>query len=138
MRLFNELQTRNRDLTEALDRQTATAEILRVISQAQADIQPVFEAIADSAMRLFGAWSASVHRYEDGLLRLAATRGGLPGSGQAFMEQLQAPRRPTDDVPRERAVMTGTVQHVVDVEADPAWGPHLRERASLRGFRSGI
>jgi signal transduction histidine kinase len=138
VRLFQELERRNRELTEALDRQTATAEILRVISQAQADIQPVFEAIADSAMRLFGAWSASVHRYEDGLIRLAATRGGLPGTGQVFMEQLQAPRQPTDDVPRDRAVMTGTVQHVVDVEADQAWGPRLRERASLRGFHSGI
>src|SRR5262249_25595693 len=41
VRLFTELQTRNRDLTEALDRQTATAEILRVISQSQTEVQPV-------------------------------------------------------------------------------------------------
>ena len=58
-----------------------------MISQAQADVQPVFEAIADSAMRLFGAWSASVWRYDGELLRLAAARGGLPGSIDAFMEQ---------------------------------------------------
>ncbi len=45
-RLFNELQTRNRDLTESLEQQTATSEILRVISQSQRDVQPVFEAIA--------------------------------------------------------------------------------------------
>jgi hypothetical protein len=54
---FKELEASNKDLTEALGRQTATAEILRAISQAQTDVQPVFEAIADSAIRLFGAWS---------------------------------------------------------------------------------
>jgi hypothetical protein len=51
VRLFKELEARNKDLSAALDRQTATADILRVISQAQTDVQPVFEAIADSAMR---------------------------------------------------------------------------------------
>ena len=48
-RLFNELQTRNRDLTESLEQQTATSEILRVISQSQSDVQPVFETIAVNA-----------------------------------------------------------------------------------------
>ena len=48
-RLFNELQTRNRDLTESLEQQTATSEILRVISQSQRDVQPVFETIAANA-----------------------------------------------------------------------------------------
>ena len=96
VRLFTELAASNRDLTDALDRQTATADILRVISQAQADVQPVFEAIADSSMRLFGAWSASVWRYEDELIRLVAARGGLPGSSEALMEQRRAPSaRPT-------------------------------------------
>src|SRR5690348_9010557 len=65
-------------LAESREYQTATAEILRAISQAQTDIQPVFEIIADSAMRLFKAWSVSVFRYEGDLIRLAATRGGLP------------------------------------------------------------
>ena len=51
-RLFNELQTRNRDLTEALEQQTATSEILRVISQSQRDVQPVFETIAANARKL--------------------------------------------------------------------------------------
>ncbi|HSE06369.1 MAG TPA: hypothetical protein VLK35_19640, partial [Methylomirabilota bacterium] len=71
-------------LTEALDRQAATREILEVISGSAADVQPVLEAIADSVMRLFGAWSVGVFRYEDELIRPAAVRGGLPGSGDAF------------------------------------------------------
>jgi len=64
-------------LTEALERQAATSEILKVIAASSADVQPVFEAIAESAMRLFGAWSASVFRYEGGLIRMVAARGGL-------------------------------------------------------------
>jgi GAF domain-containing protein len=138
VRLFRELQARNAELTESLDRQTATAEILGTISQAQANAQPVFEAIADSAMRLFGAWSVGVYRYEAELLRLVAARGGLPGSSETLREQFQAGRRPTGDAPRDRAVVSRVVQHVVDVETDPAWGPRFREQARLRGFRSVV
>jgi hypothetical protein len=89
--LPDEGEARNRDLTESLERQTATAETLRAISQAQTDVQPVFEAIADSAMRLFGAWTASVYRYNGELMSLAAVRGGLPGSSDWMVARLQAP-----------------------------------------------
>ncbi len=136
VRLFTELEARNRELTDALARQTATADILRAISQAQADVQPVFEAIADSAMRLFGAWSASVFRYEAGHIRLAAARGGLPKSGETWVERLQAPRLPAEDRPEGRAVLTRVVQHIVDGDSDVSWGPSFAEDIRLRGFRS--
>ena len=136
VRLFKELETRNRDLMESLDRQTATADILRVISRAQTDVHPVFDAIADSAMRLLRAWSASVWRYEDDLTRLVAARGGLPGSSEAFMEQRQAPRHPVDDSPASQTVLTRMVFHSADVETDPTWGPRFRAEARMRGFRS--
>jgi signal transduction histidine kinase len=140
VRLFKELEERNRDLTDALDRQTATADILRTISQTQADIQPVFEIIADSALRLLGAWAASVwaFRQEDDLIRLAAARGGLPGSVERFMEQRRAPHRPTEGSLSGRTVLTQTVQHVVDTEADPSWSARFREEARMRGFRSAV
>lgn len=127
-----------RALTEALERQAATGEILKVIAGAPADIQPVFEAIAESAMRLFGAWSVSVFRHEAGLLRMVAARGGLPGSSEAFLAQLGAPRLPTEDRPEGRAVLTRTVQHIADVETDLSWSPRLRADAKLRGFRSVV
>src|SRR5262245_28512602 len=143
VRLFTELQEKNgaltdahAEVTEALDRQTATADILRVISQAQVDVQPVFEAIADSAMRLFGAWSTTVSRYEDGLIRLASARGGLPWSSEASMEQFQTPCPPTGDFPSDRVVLSRAIQHVTDVDADPSWNLPLRQLAKVRGYRS--
>jgi GAF domain-containing protein/CheY-like chemotaxis protein len=78
VRLFSELAARNRDLTDALDRQTATAEILRVVSQAQADVQPVFDTIARSAARLCEATDAHIWQREGDRLRVVASLGGLP------------------------------------------------------------
>jgi GAF domain-containing protein/DNA-binding response OmpR family regulator len=78
VRLFTELEARNRDLTDALDRQTATAEVLRVISQAQADVQPVFDTIARSAGRLCEAADAHIWQREGDRLRVVASLGDLP------------------------------------------------------------
>jgi GAF domain-containing protein len=144
VRLFKELEARNKDLGETLERQTATADILRVISQAQTDAQPVFEAIADSAKRLLDAWSVLVFRCDGELVRLAAARGGRPGSSEAIMERLGAEwSRPVGLT--GRTMLTRTVQQIVDVETDTSWGPlsssagpGLRENARERGWRSTI
>jgi GAF domain-containing protein len=136
VRLFTELQARNRDLTESLARQTATAEILQVISRSQTDVQPVFEAIADSAMQLLGAGGAAVGRYDGELVSMVAARGGLPGSGDVARERLQPPHPPS--FPPEQALITRTVQHVVDVEMDPRCDAEFRRHAAARGFRSFV
>ena len=72
VRLFKELQARNRDLTEALEQQTATSEILRVISSSPTDAQPVFDLIARSAMTLCNARYCLVCRVEGDFLHLAS------------------------------------------------------------------
>ena len=72
VRLFKELQDRNRDLTEALEQQTATSKILEVIASSPTDIQPVLEAIAESATRLCEGHDALIGRVEGDILRLNA------------------------------------------------------------------
>ena len=72
VRLFNELEVRNRDLTEALERQTATSEILRVISQSPTDVQPVFDTIAKASLELCRAESVNVFTFDGKLVHLAA------------------------------------------------------------------
>src|SRR5207244_8819760 len=62
VRLFTELQTGNRELTTALDQQTATADILRVISSSPTDVQPVFDTIVRNAKELLGGHSVAVTR----------------------------------------------------------------------------
>ncbi|HLE20773.1 MAG TPA: GAF domain-containing protein [Vicinamibacteria bacterium] len=78
VRLFQELQARNRDLTEALEQQTATSEILRVISSSPTDLQPVMDAVAQNAARLCDANDAQIFRVDGDVLRLVASYGPLP------------------------------------------------------------
>jgi GAF domain-containing protein len=80
LRLFKELQSSNRELTAALDTQTATSDILRVISRSQTDVQPVFDAIMASAARLLRAHSGALTRIVDSRIGLAAM--GPPRSRQ--------------------------------------------------------
>jgi GAF domain-containing protein len=72
VRLFNELETRNRDLTEALEQQTATSKILEVIASSPTDFQPVLEAIAESATRLCEAHDAHIGHVDGEVIRLNA------------------------------------------------------------------
>ncbi len=110
VRLFKELQASKRELTTALDHQTATSDILGVISRSLADVQPVFEAIAENAARLVQAWSVTVLRWDGEFIHLAAERGGPPGSGQRLRDK--SPWLPNTTSGPGRCIATGTVIHV--------------------------
>jgi hypothetical protein len=69
---LDQLQTRNRDLTKALEQQTATSEILRVISRSQTDMQPVFDAIVGSAVRLLRGHTGALTRVAGDQVELSA------------------------------------------------------------------
>jgi signal transduction histidine kinase len=78
VRLFQELEARNRDLTEALEQQTATSEILRAIANSPTEIQPVLDVIAENAARICGTPDVAILRVENDIYRMVATYGSAP------------------------------------------------------------
>ena len=131
VRLFQELEARNRDLTETLEQRTATAEILRVISSSPTDVQPVFDTIVASAVRLCGARMGAVYRFDGELMHLVAHRNYSP----EVLELLQRmhPRPPQPDQASGKAVLTRAVAQIEDMLADPSY---VREVAVIGGWRS--
>ena len=79
VRLFKELQERNRDLTEALEQQTTTSEILGVIASSPTELQPVLDVVAENATRLCDATSTVIWRLDGNLLQQATLYGPMPG-----------------------------------------------------------
>ena len=133
VRLFTELEGKNRDLTEALDQQTATSEILRVISSSPTDGQPVFDTIAGSAMRLCDAAYSVVGRFDGELLHLVA-HAHVRAEGVEALRQY-FPMRPSRATTTSRAILDRAVVHVPDVLADPDYSTPvalaLRNRSTL-------
>jgi two-component system, NtrC family, sensor kinase len=82
---LGQLQMRDRELAEALGRETATGEILGVISRSPTDIQPVLSAVAESAARLCRAYDVTVFRVEGDVLRLVAHHGPVPATPQLVL-----------------------------------------------------
>src|SRR5262245_41660138 len=119
VRLFTELEARNHELTEALEQQTATGEILRVISSSHTDTQPVCDTIARNAARLCEATRSSVNQFDGELLTLAATHGFSVQEMEAGRQMF--PRRAAHESAVGRAVLTRAVVHIHDVTQDPAY-----------------
>src|SRR5262249_34546801 len=82
---LGQLQMRDRELAEALGRETATGEILGVISCSPTDIQPVLSAVAESAARLCRAYDVTVFKVEGDVLRLVAHHGPVPATPQLVL-----------------------------------------------------
>ena len=136
VRLFRELQARNAELTEALEQQTATAEILRAISESTTDVQPVFEAIAENSVRLSGALFGSVYRFDGELIHMVADHNYPPGALE--FSRRTFPIRPSRQMVTGRAILERAVVHVPDVSQDQE---HLLIQGNLAevvGFRSAL
>jgi GAF domain-containing protein/CheY-like chemotaxis protein len=133
-RLFNELQARNRDLTEALERQTATSEILRVISQSQRDVQPVFDTIAANARKLCDGTFGGVWTFDGELIHQVAADGFSPEGVEATRRSF--PRAPGRGSSTERAILTRDIAYIADVREDPEY--KLQDLARSVGFRSTV
>jgi GAF domain-containing protein len=140
-RLFQELQARNRELTEALEQQTATAEILRVISRSQTDVQPVFDTIVRSAVRLCDGMFCTLFRLDGELVHLVAEHNFTPEAVGAARLIFPAPL--TRQLAAARAILDRTVVHIPDVEDDPEYDPSFARAVGARSalavpiFRDG-
>jgi signal transduction histidine kinase len=119
VRLFTELQARNRELTEALEQQTATSEILRVISSSPTDLEPVFSTILANACRLCDANLASIWRYDGEFLVGAAHHNCSP----QFVDVMRTPLRPGPSGPVRKAALERRVVHVADMTTEPGFLP---------------
>jgi len=139
VRLFNELQTRNKDLAESLEQQTATSEILRVISQSQRDVQPVFQAIVENALKLCGVRSESgaLLLLDGDLLRIGALASPRPEAHQAMHQVF--PRTLAslgEGSPSVRAIATRAPVYISDVKQETS--ELQRDIASAVGYRSMV
>ncbi|MBI4203705.1 MAG: GAF domain-containing protein, partial [Betaproteobacteria bacterium] len=130
VRLFRELQLRNAEITEALEQQTATSEILRVISSSPTDTQPVFDTIARSAMSLCGAAIGVVSRYDGELIHLAA-HSHVSAEGAEAMRQM-FPMPPARSGIHGRIVLEGAVVHIPNIEADTEYSQLLKDALHIR------
>ena len=133
-RLLNELRQRTDDLSESLEQQVATSDVLRVISSSPTDVQPVFDSIAESAVRLCDGQFSFVIRF-DGKVMDFASCCGLSAEGlDAFHSILPMPA--SEDTAAGRAIVRRAVVEIPDVEADPSYGAQGRGLAKAVNYRS--
>jgi signal transduction histidine kinase/CheY-like chemotaxis protein len=130
VRLFKELESRNRDLGEALEQQTATAEILRAISSAPVDVVPVFETIARRAVSLCRSLFANVFLFDGELLHCVASHQTEIG----YVELLRTkyPMRPDRSQVSGRVILDGAVVRLEDALADSDYDQRFPAAMSWR------
>jgi len=123
VRLFNET-------TEALEQQTATAEILRAISASPSDVAPVFETILDSAARLCDSPLSAVFRYEGGVVHLVSHRNWSPSAVEEMKKYYPGP--PNSKMMSGRTILSGELQQEEDTRADSGYDQRVAQSGGWR------
>jgi len=137
VRLFTELEARNRELNQALDRETATGEILRVINNSPTSAEPVFDAILANGMRLCQADVGLLFLVDGDMFRVVADRGAPPD----FIEPRRAWHRSGPHTGLARALREQRPVHIEDMMADRAYmerDPDRLQTVELLGARTGV
>ena len=137
-RLLNELRQRTTDLGEALEQQTASSEVLRVISTSPGDLEPVFGAILENATRICQASFGTLYLTEGSVFRLAATHNVPPAYAEA--RQRDPIVSMTGNSALAQVAKTKSVVQITDVAADAAYldDPQRQKFATLTGARTLI
>src|SRR5580693_3101015 len=136
-RLLSELRHRTDDLTESLEQQTATSDVLKVISSSPGELQPVFQSMLENATRICGAKFGNLLLYDADAFRLAAIYGAPPAWAEEYRRNPVF--RPSPDVPLGRVAATKQVVHVADVAREPGYAagdPAIMRLVDIAGARS--
>jgi GAF domain-containing protein len=137
-RLLNELRQRTTDLTEALGQQTATSEVLQVISSSPGDLQPVFATMLEKAVHICDATFGNIYRWDGDALQLTATHNTPP----AYAEyRKHSPFRADQDNAVARMITSKKVVHVFDAAANETYArrdPTVVAAVELGRIRSSL
>jgi GAF domain-containing protein/anti-sigma regulatory factor (Ser/Thr protein kinase) len=132
-RLFNELQTTNASLREALEQQTATGDILKVISRSTTNVQPVFETIIRNAVRLCDGTFGMLWQSDGKVMDVGADYNFSPQSRAEFRRAFPHPLG--TDTPAGQAIVENRVVNLPDIH-ETAYSAAVKDRARTLGYRS--
>jgi GAF domain-containing protein len=127
-RLLNELHQRTTDLTESLEQQTATSEVLKVISGSPAALEPVFKAMLENATRICAANFGVLYRFDGNVFRPVAFQDTVPAYGDYLRRE---PPRTDPRTALGRLFQTKQPVHIQDLAAEPAYAERERTRVVI-------
>jgi GAF domain-containing protein len=138
VRLFDEVQARTRELTEALEQQTATADVLKVISSSPGELEPVFNAMLANATRLCEAKFGVLFISEGDALRQVAVHGAPAAFVEARRRSSLLPLSRSSNTALNRMARTKSAVQIEDIQEEPSYrdDPQRRQFLELSGARS--